>query len=349
MSRSATAGSGICATKPAAIRCPPTGSSPKQPPCAAAARPVQFRCAPRCRIRAGRTRRTGRTGRGGGRRATLTGSRSPRFDDAARRPGAGHGVSPRRKPRAPLERHSIAGRRKEGGAAIIERSFFFLAAAMSASSSVSDFVTVRGVQLHVRRWGRPDAPTLFAAWLDGRLGIVPVRCRCACGRLAGDRARCARFRVVRLAGRAAGRRSLLVPRVPGRPRCARRPLCAGRRSPRVGHSMGANVVPVCRRAAGARAARGSISRVSGRRPRGRAGAAPVARLAGRVARTARAAPLCIPRRRGGAPDQTNPRLDPRRAAFLAAHWSKRGDDGQYHLLADPAHKMPARSCTGSTK
>ena len=38
--------------------------------------------------------------------------------------------------------------------------------------------------------------------------------------------------------------------------------------------------------------------------------------------------------------KTNPRLDPRRAAFLAAHWSKRGDDGQYHLLADPAHKMP---------
>lgn len=38
--------------------------------------------------------------------------------------------------------------------------------------------------------------------------------------------------------------------------------------------------------------------------------------------------------------KTNPRLDPRRAAFLAAHWSRRGDDGRYHLLADPAHKMP---------
>ena len=38
--------------------------------------------------------------------------------------------------------------------------------------------------------------------------------------------------------------------------------------------------------------------------------------------------------------KTNPRLAPRRAAFLAEHWSKRGDDGLYHLLADPAHKMP---------
>ncbi|KAB0649845.1 alpha/beta fold hydrolase, partial [Burkholderia diffusa] len=39
---------------------------------------------------------------------------------------------------------------------------------MSASSSVSDFVTVRGVKLHVRRWGRPDAPTLFMlhGWMD---------------------------------------------------------------------------------------------------------------------------------------------------------------------------------------
>src|SRR5215470_17800180 len=39
---------------------------------------------------------------------------------------------------------------------------------MSASSSVSDFVTVRGVQLHVRRWGRADAPMLFMlhGWMD---------------------------------------------------------------------------------------------------------------------------------------------------------------------------------------
>ena len=32
----------------------------------------------------------------------------------------------------------------------------------------SDFVTVRGVKLHVRRWGNPDAPTLFMlhGWMD---------------------------------------------------------------------------------------------------------------------------------------------------------------------------------------
>ncbi|HWT35107.1 MAG TPA: alpha/beta fold hydrolase, partial [Paraburkholderia sp.] len=34
--------------------------------------------------------------------------------------------------------------------------------------SASEFVTVRGVRLHVRRWGRRDAPTLFMlhGWMD---------------------------------------------------------------------------------------------------------------------------------------------------------------------------------------
>jgi pimeloyl-ACP methyl ester carboxylesterase len=36
--------------------------------------------------------------------------------------------------------------------------------------------------------------------------------------------------------------------------------------------------------------------------------------------------------------KTNPRLAPERARFLAQHWAKRGDDGRYMLLADPAHK-----------
>lgn len=37
--------------------------------------------------------------------------------------------------------------------------------------------------------------------------------------------------------------------------------------------------------------------------------------------------------------KNNPRLAPERARFLARHWAKRGDDGRYVLLADPAHKM----------
>lgn len=36
--------------------------------------------------------------------------------------------------------------------------------------------------------------------------------------------------------------------------------------------------------------------------------------------------------------QTNPRLPPERAAWLAAQWSQQGDDGRWHILADPAHR-----------
>ncbi len=36
--------------------------------------------------------------------------------------------------------------------------------------------------------------------------------------------------------------------------------------------------------------------------------------------------------------QTNPRLDPDKAAWLAPHWSALKDDGRWHILGDPAHK-----------
>ena len=36
--------------------------------------------------------------------------------------------------------------------------------------------------------------------------------------------------------------------------------------------------------------------------------------------------------------KTNPRLSADKAAWLAPHWSRRGDDGRWHILGDPAHK-----------
>jgi pimeloyl-ACP methyl ester carboxylesterase len=36
--------------------------------------------------------------------------------------------------------------------------------------------------------------------------------------------------------------------------------------------------------------------------------------------------------------KNNPRLSADRAAWLAAHWAERRDDGQWHILGDPAHK-----------
>lgn len=38
--------------------------------------------------------------------------------------------------------------------------------------------------------------------------------------------------------------------------------------------------------------------------------------------------------------KNNPRLTRERADWLAQHWSEQRSDGRWHLLADPAHKMP---------
>lgn len=39
--------------------------------------------------------------------------------------------------------------------------------------------------------------------------------------------------------------------------------------------------------------------------------------------------------------KTNPRLNDERAQFLAKHWSKKNEQGLWELLADPAHKLPS--------
>jgi len=36
--------------------------------------------------------------------------------------------------------------------------------------------------------------------------------------------------------------------------------------------------------------------------------------------------------------KTNPRVSPDKAAWLAPHWSRQGEDGRWHILGDPAHK-----------
>jgi pimeloyl-ACP methyl ester carboxylesterase len=36
--------------------------------------------------------------------------------------------------------------------------------------------------------------------------------------------------------------------------------------------------------------------------------------------------------------KTNPRLDPDKAQWLASHWARQADDGRWHILGDAAHK-----------
>ncbi|MGS0892466.1 alpha/beta fold hydrolase [Burkholderia stagnalis] len=213
---------------------------------------------------------------------------------------------------------------------------------MSASSSVSDFITVRGVQLHVRRWGRPDAPTLFMlhGWMD-----VAASFQFVVDALAGD------WQVIAPDARGFGLSDWPVARQGGGNYWFHEYLgdldaLVDHYAPTgevnlVGHSMGANVVCLY---AGARPER--VRRVVDLEGFGlapaRAAQAP-GRLRGWLDEL-REPPVLRPYASLDAVAarliKTNPRLAPRRAAFLAEHWSTRGDDGLYHLLADPAHKMP---------
>ncbi|KWE56554.1 alpha/beta hydrolase [Burkholderia ubonensis] len=212
---------------------------------------------------------------------------------------------------------------------------------MTATSSVSDFVTVRGVRLHVRRWGRPDAPTLFMlhGWMD-----VAASFQFVVDALAGD------WQVIAPDARGFGLSDWPVARQGGGHYWFHEYLGdldalldhyapAGQVN-LVGHSMGANVVCLY---AGARPER--VRRVVDLEGFGlapaRAEQAP-GRLRGWLDGLREPSVL----KSYASLDEvaarlikTNPRLEPRRAAFLAAHWSKRGDDGRFHLLADPAHKM----------
>ncbi|MBY4673116.1 alpha/beta hydrolase [Burkholderia multivorans] len=212
---------------------------------------------------------------------------------------------------------------------------------MNASSSVSDFVTVRGVRLHVRRWGRPDAPTLFMlhGWMD-----VAASFQFVVDALAGD------WQVIAPDARGFGLSDWPVARQGGghywfHDYLADLDALVDHYAPTgavnlVGHSMGANVVCLY---AGARPER--VRRVVDLEGFGlapaRAEQAP-RRLRGWLDELREPPAL----RAYASLDEvaarlikTNPRLAPARAALLAAHWSKRGDDGLYHLLADPAHKL----------
>ncbi|GAB2885091.1 alpha/beta hydrolase [Paraburkholderia jirisanensis] len=212
---------------------------------------------------------------------------------------------------------------------------------MTESRSESEFVTVRGVRLHVRRWGSPGAPTLFMlhGWMD-----VAASFQFVVDALGGD------WQVIAPDARGFGLSDWPAAQQGGGSYWFHEYLSdlealVDHYVPQgavnlVGHSMGANVACLY---AGARPQRvrrvvdlegfGLAAAKSSQAPR---------RLAAWLDEMREPRQL---RRYASLDDvaarlvKNNARLDARRARFLAQHWSKPDGDGGYMLLADPAHKI----------
>ena len=207
--------------------------------------------------------------------------------------------------------------------------------------SHSDFIDARGVRLHVRRWGAPDAPTLFMlhGWMDVAASFQFVVDALGDG-----------WQVIAPDARGFGLSAWPVVERGGghywfHDYLADLDVILDHYAPHgqvnlVGHSMGANVVGLY---AGVRPQR--VRRVVDLEGFGLAAAEPRQSPA-RIAQwldDLRAPPEL---RTYATLDEvaerlirTNPRLARTRATFLAKHWSTPTDDGRYRLLADPAHKL----------
>ena len=209
------------------------------------------------------------------------------------------------------------------------------------NTSQSEFVTVRGVRLHVRRWGNPDAPKLFMlhGWMD-----VAASFQFVVDALGGD------WQVLAPDARGFGLSDWPIAAQGGghywfHDYLGDLEALLDHYAPEgevnlVGHSMGANVVCLY---AGLRPER--VRRVVDLEGFGLAPAHP--KQAPRRMREwldelrdpPRLKPYASLDEVAARLVKTNPRLAPQRAKFLAQHWSKPDGNGGYVLLADPAHKQ----------
>lgn len=203
--------------------------------------------------------------------------------------------------------------------------------------SRSEFITVRGLRTHVRHWGREGAPKIFMlhGWMDMSASFqFVVDC------LQGD------WHVLAPDWRGFG----LTERGPGDTYwfpdyVADLDFILDHYAPGeavnlLGHSMGGNIAGIY---AGVRPQRvGKLINLEGfGLPATRAEQWP-----GRVAQWLDDLHT-PPQMRGYASldevaarlRKTNPRLNATRAAFLAEHWSARGESGEWFILGDPAHKQ----------
>lgn len=204
--------------------------------------------------------------------------------------------------------------------------------------SRSEFLSIRGLRLHVRHWGREGAPKLFMAhgWMDMSASFQFV-----VDALQGDwHVIAPDWRGFGLSERS-GNDTYWFPDY-----FADLEAILDHYSPDdpvnlLGHSMGGNIVSVY---AGVRPER--IARLINLEGFGLPATKPE-QAPGRYAKwldEVKHPPVM----RGyasleevaGRLQKTNPRLPGARAAFLAQHWAAQNADGEWEILGDPAHKMP---------
>ncbi len=203
--------------------------------------------------------------------------------------------------------------------------------------SRSETLMLRGLRMHVRHWGKPDAPKLFMlhGWMDVSASFqFVVDC------LAQDwQVIAPDWRGFGLSERAQAD-CYWFPDYLADLDALLEHYSSGVAVNLLGHSMGGNVATLY---AGIRPER--IAKLINLEGFGLASTAP-AQAPGRYAQWL-AELRDPPVMRGYASlaevaarlRKNNPRLSTERADFLASHWAAQGDDGQWKVMGDPAHKI----------
>jgi len=203
--------------------------------------------------------------------------------------------------------------------------------------SHSEFITVRGLQYHVRLWGDSDAPKLFMlhGWMDvsASFQFIVDSLRREWQVIAPD------WRGFGLTQPSCAD-TYWFPDYLGDMDAILQHYAPDEAADLVGHSMGGNVVMLY---AGVRPER--VRRLVNLEGFGMPATSPeqapdrYARWLDELRRPPRMHGYRSQSEIAARLQKNNPRLDDERAAFLARHWARQNDAGEWEILGDPAHKL----------
>jgi pimeloyl-ACP methyl ester carboxylesterase len=203
--------------------------------------------------------------------------------------------------------------------------------------SRSDFITVRGLRYHIRRWGNDASPKIFMlhGWMD-----VSASFQFVVDSLARDwQVISPDWRGYGLTDRS-GADCYWFPDYLGDLDALLEHYSPNEPVNLLGHSMGANVAAIYAGVRPERVAR-LINLEGFGLPATKPEQAP-ARYAKWLAELHEPAGMRLYATQAKVAarlQKTNPRLTDERAAFLAQHWAAQNERGEWEILGDPAHKL----------